>query len=98
MADEKAQIWIIGSLIAAITGMYGFFLRHVFGHVKQEQVADELGRVWEKKRSIETCNEIVKRFDENHKETCGKLDRILHYLEKGGCSAPKRRTKRKKTK
>jgi len=29
MADDKTQIWIVGTLIAAVTGLYGWFLTHM---------------------------------------------------------------------
>lgn len=92
MAEEKINTWITGILIGAVTALYGFFIRHVVGHpdrgetneqIRQHraEMNEEVQQLWNKKQSVERCDEIVKRLDENHKETCKKLDRLLKLAE-----------------
>lgn len=66
MADEHTNImW--GLVITALAALYGFFLKHVVGHVSKDvQYKDN-------------CAEIVKRFDANQKDMNAKLDRLLDY-------------------
>jgi len=82
--DETTQKTLFGFLFAVVTGIYGFFIRHLVGHVTREQsIANkaDIKNLFEVKQSKENCRQIVKRMDENHKETCKKLDRILDKLE-----------------
>lgn len=75
---------LFGFLFAAMTGMYAFFIKHVVGHVNTDAIksnTDDIYRLYDCKQSKERCEEIVKRIDENHQETCRKLDRILNKLE-----------------
>ena len=78
MADEKTEFWIFGALISAITGIYYFFLRHIFNHVGSAEIA----RLKKDVQYKENCEQIVKRQDENHEEVCKKLDRILDKLDR----------------
>ena len=82
MANEKTEIFIWGSIISAIVGIYGFFVKHIIGHADKEEISDQIKKLWEEKQSVGRCEEIVKRMDENHKETCRKLDRILEKVDK----------------
>ncbi len=84
MSDEKTQTFLWGILIAAVTGLYGFFVKHLIGHADKRETAEQIQQLWDKKQSTDRCGEIVKRIDENHQEICRKLDRILEYQEKGG--------------
>ena len=72
MADDKTHIWIIGFVSTAIAAMYAIFIKHIWKHVVPEDIV-----TMQKKA---TCDEIVKRFDENHKEVCSKLDRIFEKI------------------
>jgi hypothetical protein len=76
MADGKTDFWILGAIITALTGLYYFFVRHVFGHVTPAEFSDFKNKVQLK----ENCKEIVKRLDENHVNVCQKLDRIWDKL------------------
>jgi hypothetical protein len=76
MADGKTDFWILGAIITALTGLYYFFVRHVFGHVNVEEIRDLKNDVQYKRE----CSQIVKRIDENHDHVCRKLDRILDKL------------------
>lgn len=76
MADDRTDTFILGALVAAITGIYGFFVKHLIGHADKS----EIEKLWEQKQSVGRCDEIVKRMDENHMETCKKLDKILEKL------------------
>lgn len=76
MADEKTEFWIWGAIIAATTGLYGFFIRHIIGHVSAEEIKTLKQNVQYK----DNCTEIVKRLDENHQEQCKKLDQIWEKL------------------
>lgn len=84
MADEKTQFWIWGVIIATVTGLYGFFIRHVVKHPERDEINSQIQKLWDEKQSTRTCEQIVNRLDENHKETSRKLDRVLEYLEEGG--------------
>ncbi len=74
---DKISLAVIGT---AIIGIYTFFVNHVLGHVDKNQTQSEIDKLWEKTQSKESCSQIVKRMDENHQETCKKLDRILDKL------------------
>jgi len=74
MANGKADIWIWAALTTAVTALYGFFIRHVIGHVAQAEI--------EKLQSKDVCNQIVKRMDDNHREVCERLDKIFEKLDK----------------
>jgi len=76
MADGKTDFWILGVILTALTGLYYFFVRHVFGHVNVEEIRDLKNDVQYKRE----CSQIVKRIDENHDHVCRKLDRILDKL------------------
>jgi len=79
--SDKISLAIIGT---AIIGIYTFFVKHIVGHVNTEQIKanrDDIQRIFEGKQSKESCQQIVKRMDENHQETNKKLDRILDKLE-----------------
>ena len=80
MEDEKTQFWIFGVIIAAITGIYGIFVKHLFNHISVKSV-DNLEKDIEKCQPKATCDEIVKRQDENNKEVHNKLDRILEWID-----------------
>ena len=64
--DEHTRImW--AAIIAAITGMYAFFLKHVIGHVSKDvQYKDN-------------CEQIHKRTDQAIENMDRKLDRLLEY-------------------
>jgi len=70
--------WILGFFSAALVGLYGFFIRHVYQHVSIK----EIHQLWDQKQDKSACEQIVKRIDGNHQESCKKLDRILDLLEK----------------
>lgn len=75
--DDSTEKTLFGFIIAGITGLYGFFIKHLIGHANKE----DINNLYECKQSKENCEQIVKRMDENHKETCKKLDRILDKIE-----------------
>jgi len=83
MADMNE--WkFFGPIIAALVGLYGLFIKHIIGHVSSEVInsnKDNIQRIFESKQSKENCIQIVKRMDENHQETCRKLDRIWDKIE-----------------
>lgn len=85
MANENE--WrILGPLIAAMVGLYGLFIKHVIGHLGQEPILDnkkEIQRLKEVVQYKDNCEQIVKRMDENHSETCRKLDRIWDKISNG---------------
>ena len=77
---------ILGVMIVGLTGLYAFFIKHIIGHVNSESIksnTDDIYRLYDGKQSKENCEQIVKRMDENHQETCKKLDRIWDKLENG---------------
>jgi len=78
MENEKTDIWITRVIIAALIGIYGFFVKHLFSHVEKQ----DLDRLKENVQYKDNCAEIVKRLDGNHREVCNKLDRILDKIEK----------------
>ena len=78
MENEKTDIWITRVIIAALIGIYGFFVKHLFSHVEKL----DLDKLKESVQYKDTCEEIVKRLDGNHREVCNKLDRILDKIEK----------------
>jgi len=77
MNDEKTEIFFWGAVFSALVGIYGFFVKHLIKHPDK----DEIEKLWNEKQNISECEQIVRRIDENHKETCKKLDRILEKLE-----------------
>ncbi len=95
MADEKIHIWVTGALVAAVTGIYGFLIKHVINHPSGEEIAKRRQELWEKKQDKTTCDQIVKRIDEHQqsmKESLSaihrKLDRVLEWQENGGHCEP----------
>jgi hypothetical protein len=76
MADDKTEFWIWGAIIAALTGMYGFFIKHIVGHVSMDDYKERGKQV----QYRDNCIEIVKRQDERHRELCKKLDQIWEKL------------------
>lgn len=77
MEDETTGKILWGGVIAAITGLYGFFVRHAINHVARDEIKTLKANVQYK----DNCEEIVKRQDERHKEVCDKLNRILDKVE-----------------
>jgi len=81
--DETTQKTLFGILFTALAGMYGFFIKHVAGHVSCDQIKNnqaDIKTLFDTKQDNKTCEQIVKRMDENHAETCKKLDAILEKL------------------
>ena len=74
--DEKTQFFIWAAIIAAVTGIYGFFLRHVMRHPQQ----NELNNLWEQKQSVDRCEQIVKRIDSIHKDLKEDLKEIKRLI------------------
>lgn len=77
MEDEKTQFWILGVIVAAITGIYGILVKHLFNHVSAKSIDELKDHV----QYRDTCTEIVKRQDENNKQVHDKLDRILEWID-----------------
>jgi hypothetical protein len=74
--DEQTRImW--GLIIAAVTGLYTFFLRHIISHTSKSEIERLRNTVQYK----DNCLEIVKRFDQNHEDVCRKLDYIIKRME-----------------
>ena len=74
--DEKTQFFIWTVMISAVVGIYGFFLRHVVRHPQQ----NELNNLWKEKQSVGSCDQIVKRMDENFgdiKEDLKEIKRLI---------------------
>lgn len=65
-ADEHTGIFW-GAIITAIVGLYGFFLKHVIGHVGKDV------------RYKDNCDQIVKRFDQTMSDMNRKLDKLLDF-------------------
>ena len=74
--DEKTQFFIWTAIVAAITGIYGFFLRHTTKHPQQS----EIDNLWKEKQNISECAQIVKRMDGNHKEVREDLKEIKQLM------------------
>lgn len=81
MEDDYTKI-VWGAMIAAITGLYGFFIKHVIKHADREETNKQIDDLWEKKQSSDRCSEIVKRIDGNFEQLNDKLDIILGHVEK----------------
>ncbi|MHC4566460.1 MAG: hypothetical protein ACYTE3_11940 [Planctomycetota bacterium] len=88
---ENSLLWGgVAFLTTAVTGLYAMFAKHVFNHPSKADIQEDmkaLGRGVEQLRdttqSLAVCEEIVKRFDDNHTEVCQKLNHIIKKLEKG---------------
>jgi len=78
MENEGLTKGLIGLIGTGVLGLYGLFIRHISRHANRETVA----KLWDKKQDKTTCQQIVKRLDDNHQETCKKLDRILDLVGK----------------
>jgi hypothetical protein len=78
MADDTTTKILWGAVIAAITGLYAFFLKHIIRHVDK----DELIKLKEGVQYKDNCGEIVKRLDGNFEQLNSKLDTILGHVEK----------------
>ena len=72
MADDRI---LFGGIIAAITGMYAFFIAHIRGHATRS----ELDRFKDAVQYKDNCNEIVKRIENAQKDNSDKLDKLLSY-------------------
>lgn len=77
MANGKTDFWLWGLLIGAISALYGFFLKHVYCHVRSSDIEQLMAKMQTK----DNCSEIVKRMEANHDQTCQKLDRIMDRLD-----------------
>lgn len=82
--DEKTQIFIWTAVIAAITGIYGFFIKHIVGHSDKQYIDGEVQALWNKKQDISVCKQIVERIDQNHKEIKEDLTEIKNLIRNGG--------------
>jgi hypothetical protein len=78
MEIDKIHYFVWATIVSALATIYGIFLKHVIGHVDKK----EIEKLWEEKQDTKTCDKIVERIDQNHAETCKKLDRILDEIRK----------------
>lgn len=77
MDNDWQTRFIWGGLIAAITGLYGFFVKHIIGHTSK----DNLQRLKDSVQYKDNCEEIVKRFESYHQENKVMQQRILDKLD-----------------
>ena len=71
MADDEHTRIMWGAIIAAVTGLYAFFVKHLIAHPSK----NEIDRLRDSAQYKDNCAEIVKRIDE-------KLDTIIMHVEK----------------
>lgn len=89
MADDTMTKILWAGVIAGITGMYGFFLKHIIKHPDRDEINKQIDDLWEKKQSSDRCDEIVKRIDGSYADLKDeissfhtKLDTILKHVIK----------------
>jgi hypothetical protein len=75
MAEDEHS-WIMwGAVISAVIGLYGLFVKHVFGHCSK----DELDRLRDAAQYKGNCLEITKRLDNTQADMNKKLDQLLEF-------------------
>ena len=74
-----------GVVAMLFTGIYTGVVKHVRGHVTQEDLAeakDDLSKLKENVQYKDNCGEVQKRFEADSKQTHEMLVRILDKLDR----------------
>ena len=83
MADEKTQTFILGGIITAVLGIYGFFLKHIIGHADKDEISGQLKSLWDEKQSTKTCDKVHEGINVQLQDIKENVREIKKMIESG---------------